>query len=178
MTVYPNSIRFICIYGGDILKDITIEKAKEADLGKVTKILNAVTSDLISKHIYQWEYPWEEKVLKKDIQDGKIFLVLVEGHPVGTFSLQELVNEENEFYKNVTGKYLFRIAVLPRLHGLGYGHQILEEIKEKYKSSKESIYLDCWSGNEKLKKFYINVGLKYVGDYPEKDYFISIFKIY
>lgn len=178
MTVYKKRIRFICIYGGDILKDITIKKAKEEDLGKVTKILNDVTADLISKHIYQWEYPWEEKILKKDIQDEKVFLVLVEGHPVGTFSLQEFTNEENEFYRNIEGKYLFRIAVLPRLQGLGYGHQILGEIKEQCKASKDSLYLDCWSGNEKLKKFYINVGLKYVGDYPEKDYFISIFKIY
>ena len=75
--------------GGDILKGITIEKAGQTDINKVLKILNDVTDDLISQEIYQWEYPWEEKVLRKDIQDGKVFLVLVEGHPVGTFSLEE-----------------------------------------------------------------------------------------
>lgn len=163
--------------GGDILKGITLEKAVEADINKVIKILNDVTADLISKDIYQWEYPLEEKVLKKDIQDGKVFLVLVEGHPVGTFSLEDLVNEENEFYRTVEGKYLFRIAVLPRIQGLGYGHQVLDEIRAQCSLNKYTLYLDCWSGNEKLKKFYLKAGLNYIGDYPEKDYSISIFKI-
>lgn len=170
-------MRFICIYGGDILKGITIERAGQTDINKVEKILNDVTADLISKDIYQWEYPWEEKVLKKDIQDGKVFLVLVEGHPVGTFSLEELANEENEFYRQVEGKYLFRVAVLPRIQGLGYGHQVLEEIKNQCSLNKYTLYLDCWAGNEKLKKFYLKAGLKYIGDYPEKDYFISVFEI-
>ena len=159
------------------MKDITIEKATIADINKVLKILNDVTVDLISRNINQWEYPWEEKVLKDDIQANKIFLVLVEGYPVGTFSLQSLNNEKNEFYRKVHGKYLYRIAILPRIQGLGYGHQILESIKSGCGINKETLYLDCWSGNEKLKKFYTDAGLKYIGDYPEKDYSISIFKI-
>lgn len=159
------------------MKDITIEKAKDTDINKVIKILNDVTSDLISRNINQWEYPWEEKGLKKDIQEEKVFLVFVEGHPVGTFSVEVLDKEENEFYRAVDGRYLYRIAVLPRIQGLGYGHQILEAIKEQCSISKYTLYLDCWAGNEKLKRFYINAGLKYIGDYPEKDYSISIFKI-
>ena len=38
------------------------------------------------------------------------------------------------------------------------------------------LYLDCWAGNDKLKNFYLNNGFKHVGDFPEEDYFISVFK--
>lgn len=158
------------------MKDITIEKATKADINKVLKILNDVTADLISKNINQWEYPWEEKGLKEDLEEEKIYLVLVDGYPVGTFSLVDLHNEENEFYKNTQGKYLYRIAVIPRIQGLGYGQKILELIRHS-NFSDNILYLDCWSGNEKLKKFYMNAGLKYIGDYPEKDYSISIFQV-
>jgi hypothetical protein len=40
----------------------------------------------------------------------------------------------------------------------------------------KTLYLDCWAGNEKLKEFYFNNGFEYVGDFPEEDYFISVFK--
>lgn len=159
------------------MKDISIVKSTNSDVNKIVKILNDVTTDLIAKDINQWEYPWEEEIIKKDIKDEKVYIVLAEGHPVGTFSVKNLDNEENEFYRKTEGKYLYRVAVLPRIQGLGYGKQILEDIKEKCGLSRYNIYLDCWSGNDKLKNFYVKSGLDYVGDYPEKDYSISIFKI-
>ncbi len=159
------------------MKNIVIARATNPDINKIVKILNDITVDLISKDINQWEYPWEEDVIKKDIEDEKVYLVLVEGHPVGTFSVDDIANQKNDFYKKSDGKYLYRVAVLPRIQGLGYGKQILEYIKANCGLINYTLYLDCWSGNEKLKSFYSKSGLDYMGDYPEKDYYISIFKI-
>lgn len=163
--------------GGDILKNIVIQRATNPDINKIVKILNDVTVDLLSKDINQWEYPWEENVIKKDIEDDKVYMVLVEGHPVGTFSVEDMVNQENEFMRNLHGKYLYRVAVLPRIQGLGYGKQILEDIKEKCGFTNYTVYLDCWTGNEKLKNFYSKAGLNYVGDFPDKDYCVSVYEI-
>ena len=35
---------------------------------------------------------------------------------------------------------------------------------------KKTIFLDCWSGNDKLKKFYVNNGFESQGDFPEESY--------
>lgn len=159
------------------MKEITVEKANELDFIKVSKILNDVTEDLFSKDIYQWEYFCDENTIRNDIDNEKVYIVLVNSHPVGTFSIENLSNLENDFYRNVKGRYLYRVALLPRIQGIGYGKQILEYIKRECIDNNYSLYLDCWSGNERLKKFYHKAGLEYLGDFPEKDYSISIFKI-
>jgi hypothetical protein len=38
------------------------------------------------------------------------------------------------------------------------------------------LYLDCWAGNKKLRNFYSNAGFDFIGDFPEEDYMISVFK--
>ncbi|WP_088012228.1 GNAT family N-acetyltransferase [Gottfriedia acidiceleris] len=49
-------------------------------------------------------------------------------------------------------------------------------VENEFYTERVSIYLDCWAGNDKLKQFYQNYGLKQLGDFPENDYYISIFK--
>lgn len=159
------------------MKDITVVKAKDLDFIKVRKILNDVTEDLVSKDIYQWDYPCDENTIKNDIDNEKVYMILVDSHPVGTFSIEKLSNLENDFYRKVEGGYLYRVALLPRIQGVGYGKQILEYIKRECINNNYSLYLDCWSGSERLKRFYNKAGLKYIGDFPEKDYSISIFRI-
>jgi len=70
-------------------------------------------------------------------------------------------------------KYLYQIAILPEYQGKGIGKQITTFAQGL---ADLAVYLDCWAGNEKLKKFYTETGFKYLGDFPEEDYFISIFK--
>lgn len=159
------------------MREISIVKAKDLDFTKVKKILNDVTEDLVSKDIYQWNFTCDENTIKNDIANEKVYIILVEGHPVGTFSIEELCNLKNDFYRKVEGRYLYRVALLPRIQGVGYGKQILEYIKEECINNNYSLYLDCWSGNERLKRFYNKSGLKYMGDFPENDYNISIFKV-
>ncbi len=159
------------------MEDIKIKLATIEDIHKVMKILNEVTEDLLDKDINQWEYPWKEEVIKEDIIKSRIFLVIYEGVIIGTFSIRALDNQDNAFYREVEGKYLYRIAILPRIQGLGFGVTMLNLIRECETLNRKSLYLDCWAGNKKLRNFYLESGFIYMGDYPEDDYYISIYKL-
>jgi len=159
------------------VKDIKIELATIEDIHKVMKILNEVTEDLLDKDINQWEYPWKEEVIKEDIIKSRIFLVIYEGVIIGTFSIRALDDQDNAFYRDVEGKYLYRIAILPRIQGLGLGVTMLNLIRECETLNRNNLYLDCWAGNKKLRNFYLESGFIYMGDYPEDDYYISIYKL-
>lgn len=159
------------------MKDIKIELATIEDIHKVMKILNEVTEDLLDKDINQWEYPWKEEAIKEDIIKSRIFLVVYEGVIIGTFSIRALDDQDNAFYRGVEGKYLYRIAILPRTQGLGFGVTMLNLIRESETLNRNNLYLDCWAGNKKLRNFYLESGFIYMGDYPEDDYYISIYKL-
>lgn len=158
------------------MKDIEIRLATIEETHKVMKILNEVTKDLLDKNINQWEYPWNEEVVKEDIVKSKVFFAIYEEIEIATFSIRTLNEENNSFYRELKGGYLYRIAILPRVQGIGIGSSILESIEKDERFNKEDLYLDCWDGNKKLKEFYLKSGFIYIGDYPEDDYKISIYK--
>ncbi|MGV2941336.1 GNAT family N-acetyltransferase [Mesobacillus sp. LC4] len=64
----------------------------------------------------------------------------------------------------------------PEYQGKGYGSVITSWSCQYARQLVEELYLDCWAGNEKLKNFYSENGFEYVGDFPEEDYYISVFK--
>lgn len=158
-------------------RDITVELAGKNSLHKIVKILDGVTENLLEKGIDQWEYPWDEKVIIKDLLSNRVFVVNYKEQPIATFSIKDINDCDNPYYKNMRGKYLYRLAVLPSVQGLGLGGEILAYIREDYDFTHNDLYLDCWNGNDKLKEFYLRAGFRYVGDFPEDDYYISVFKI-
>lgn len=157
--------------------DITVELARKDMLNKVVKILDCVTEDLIKKGINQWEYPWDQNVIERDVIGERVFIVKYKEEPIATFSIKNISCSNNEFYKDKKGKYLYRLAIMPSVQGLGLGSEILSYIEEDYDFTHDDLYLDCWSGNERLKRFYEIAGFRYLGDFPEEDYEISIFMI-
>lgn len=140
------------------MKEIEIKLAVMEEIHIVMKILNEVTQDLLEKDINQWEYPWNEETIKEEIIKSRVFLVKYEEIYIATFSIRTLEDEENIFYKKVKGKYLYRVAILPRVQGLGIGTDILNLIRDSEDLNKGNLYLDCWNGNKKLRDFYQKSG--------------------
>lgn len=71
---------------------------------------------------------------------------------------------------------MYKIATKPIFQGKSYGKRILDFVKQVSIKNNKNFYLDCWARNEKLKQFYKKCDLKYLGDYSEDDYYISIFR--
>lgn len=153
---------------------VKIRKSKDTQWPHVLFILNEVALDLQNKGIYQWSYPWEEETVKNEIDD--CFVLLLGEKIVGTFFITT-VDRLNELPIIAESMYLSKIAVLPEYQGRNLGANIITYACSYAKRREKALYLDCWAGNEKLKAFYSTNGFTYLGDYPEEDYYVSVFRV-
>lgn len=147
-----------------------IVKAKVEDLNKIINLYNKVTRNLQSKNINQWNYPWDIKDIRKII--NQMYIYSENDNIVACFVVRTM--EKDEEFISKDDYYVEKIAILPEFQGKGKIDKIIKYII-KIKEGK-NCYLDCWSGNEKLKSIYKKYG-EYMGDYSENNYYISIFKL-
>ncbi|MBE7129337.1 GNAT family N-acetyltransferase [Bacillus mycoides] len=154
---------------------MVIRLAKLNDLQQVLNVLNKVTLDLQKKGINQWDYPWDTNKITSEIKKNYLYVLLIASETIGTFGIKE-IDSLSDLTIDSKSKYLYQIAILPEYQGNKFGSVITEFACSYAKEVNNTIYLDCWTGNEKLKHFYLNNGFEYQGDFPERNYFISIFK--
>lgn len=152
-----------------------IRLATSNDLQQVVNVLNKATLDLLKKAIYQWDYPWNVNKIINEIKNNYSYVLLLDEEIVGTFCIKD-IDCLSKLTFNSKNIYLYQIAIIPEYQGNNYGSEITDFARSLANERNETIYLDCWAGNEKLKNFYLNNGFEYQGDFPEADYFISIFK--
>jgi len=139
-------------------------------------VLNEATRDLLEKGIQQWDYPWDKKIIEEEINNNQAYVVMDEDAVVGVFFIKTIEGSEYPPVMKENHLYLYRVAVRPDYQRAGVGQEICGAAFSIAKDANKTIYLDCWEGNEKLKKFYGDFGFVYCGDFPEEDYWISVFK--
>lgn len=155
--------------------EINIKLAQKEDTNRLVELLNAVTLHLHEKNINQWTYPWNTEEINKDVKDENIYIITFGNLLIGTFSLKPTdISSLNSIIKE-EGFYLYRIAVLPEYQGKNIGLDAIAYAREMADFYKKPLYLDCWAGNKVLKNFYSNAGFKFLGDFPEEDYSISVY---
>jgi GNAT superfamily N-acetyltransferase len=152
-----------------------IRLANADDYKKLVYVLNETALDLHNKGINQWEYPWNENEVINQIQSSFLYIVLVDQQAIGTFGIKD-IDSISVCQIQPCSHYLYQLAILPEYQGKGYGRAIIDWASGYARETDRSLYLDCWAGNEKLKSFYQENGFNYEGDFPEEDYYISIFK--
>ncbi|MEH7884269.1 GNAT family N-acetyltransferase [Bacillus sp. JJ1609] len=152
-----------------------IRLANTEDQKKVLNVLNKAALDLQNKGINQWDYPWNENDAFNQIQSNYLYIVSVDEQLMGTFGIKE-INRLSDCLIDPDSQYLFQIAILPEYQGKGYGRAIIDWACGYALETNVSLYLDCWAGNDKLKSFYQENGFNYEGDFPEEDYYISVFR--
>lgn len=152
-----------------------IRSATQDDLLEVSNILNKTAKDLHNKGINQWGHPWDEKEIRQQLQSKFLYILSKNEKGVGTFGIREL-HSLSDCVIEPGSKYLFQIAILPEYQRMGYGKMITDWACTYAKERKIPLYLDCWAGNDKLKTFYKDNRFRYMGDFPEEDYYISVFK--
>jgi GNAT superfamily N-acetyltransferase len=145
------------------------------DQQQVLSVLNKVTLGLQKKGINQWDYPWHVDKIVSEIKNNHTYVLLMGKEIVGTFCIKD-IDFLSQLTINSKSIYLSQIAILPEYQGNNLGLVIIEFACSFAIEVNKTIYLDCWAGNDKLKDFYLNTDFKYQGDFPEDDYFISIFK--
>jgi len=153
-----------------------IRLAVKEDISTILELLNKVTLNLHEKNINQWDYPWESEAIIMDVENRNVYVLTIDNLIVGTFSIKTMDTNMVFPISDIGSFYLYRIAVLPECQGKDLGVKIVNYACEFSRSSKKSLYLDCWAGNVKLKSFYLKAGFDFCGDFPEEDYMIGVFK--
>ncbi|HAX72330.1 MAG TPA: hypothetical protein DCY20_02265 [Firmicutes bacterium] len=153
-----------------------IQKAKLGDLVEIINLLKVVKTDLNKKGIMQWTEGFDEIEMLRDINLGRTFIARKDGCLIATFSLKTKQLDPIQQTLRSPFLYLYKLALQPSQQRKGYGKQLIDYAATLAKDNEFELYLDCWSGNEKLKSFYRSVGFTDLGDIPEDDYYISVFK--
>ena len=106
------------------------------------------------------------------MQNGCFYVLYDEKENIiGCFCIEKNINIEWIEDKEFT--YISSVCLHPDYQGKGLGKKLIQNAIE---NSSNNIYLDCWSGNNKLKSFYEENGFKYIKDIKENTYYISVFK--
>ncbi len=146
------------------------------DLERILEVLNSATKKLLDKKVYQWEYPWETAQIEEDIREKRQFTVKDASRMIAVFSIKDTLGNVWEPENHGDQCYLYRIAVHPQVQGAGVGEAVCTWVKAYAINNNKTVYLDCWAGNEKLKAFYTKAGFDCLGEFPEEDYKISVFR--
>lgn len=75
--------------------------------------------------------------------------------------------------------YLHALMLEPEEQGRELGKGFIEGVLGSMRVAGRSgtVVLDCWAGNAKLRRFYQGIGFRHHGDFPENDYYISVYVI-
>lgn len=153
---------------------MVIRKATLSDLDQLLALIQSTAMQHIDKNVYQWNDPCDINELREEINKGEVFLLLEKNRLVGTYSIRR----PDHFYPVQIEKsyYLYRLVIHPFYQDKDMAKHIFKHVRKRY-NRKQPVLLDCWAGNEKLFEFYRKHECNFLGDYPEKDYKISVFQV-
>lgn len=160
--------------------------SNNSSLDEAVLILNGAAEMLRERGIPQWE-GFSRKQLQEELQRGagRCFLVLHHGRPlpIATFCLLRASEPWANLPLPASSSdgndvlYLGRLSVHARLLGHGVGAAVFAAVERTARSLECShLRLDCWAGNDKLKRFYSDCGMVHLRDVPELDYQVSLFE--
>jgi ribosomal protein S18 acetylase RimI-like enzyme len=146
------------------------------DIDALLDILNRAADKLLAKGIQQWVSPWQAESIRRAIESGEQFLATDAGQVVAVFKLSVESSNPAVEAAQPGNLYLSQLAVDPEKQNQGVGKRVMKQILQDAAALGKTLYLDCWAGNHTLKTFYHSCGLESLGDFPEEDYFITVFR--
>jgi GNAT superfamily N-acetyltransferase len=125
-------------------------------------------------------------MVEMSIRDGRAYLLEIAGRSIGSVLVDPLdgiypYTQTIDYVRWGVHTlpaplwYLHALMLDPAEQGNGLGLTFLEGVKQLALPPYGTIILDCWAGNTKLRAFYQRAGFTHRGDFPVKDYKISVF---
>ena len=138
-----------------------IRRAQEDDLGDLLDLLNQAAEWLLSRGIEQWFTPFPTEYVLPALKRGETFLARCGGELAGTITLMHS-------YSYWPGSppdalYIRRVAISRRFTGLGRMLMAWSE-QQAIDEGKAYLRLDCYSGNQALRKYYEGLGFEHHSD--------------
>ena len=164
--------------GGNLysrVMEVDIAQAREDDLEAMLGVIDDAATWLHSIGVTeQWPASfsarpeWVEE-FRDLIRRGCVFLVWRDGSAVGGVVLEEqpygYAVEKMWPDGAVDAVLLFRLAVRRAVAGTGVARRLLDwALDYTRQRGKNELRLDCWAGNERLKRYYSDAGFEPCGD--------------
>lgn len=148
---------------------ITFKQIEIKDKNEVLALFK-ITAEKINKlnidHWQYWKNPPQEKI--KWIEEGiknKAFFFIDTSHSKN-IGMVQILNKDLLYWGEQEGKakYVHSLVVKEAYNGMGLGSKILQEIANNAKNENcKYLRLDADSKNQKLCKYYENLGFEKVG---------------
>lgn len=155
---------------------MNIRLAKSNEIDEIREIIALRIKWFKDRNINQWQSGYLEWVNKEYLNNliAKQELHVIDGSDeiIGTFAL---LSEDPECWENGNdGKALYIHHLTTREKYKNLGSDILKYIEEVAKTrGRNLIRLDCSLFNQKLNKYYGNLGFKYVGSFIESEHYVA-----
>lgn len=110
------------------------------------------------------------------VGEGRFYVASSEGDAVGVFNLRDEPNLDGgpsgywtlEDLKQ-PAVYLFQLAVRRSVASQGVAASMLQWAFETAQRRERTLRLDCWAGNERLRRYYLDAGFQHLGDWEGSD---------
>ncbi len=148
---------------------LTYKKAKTSELNTALDLLRKAAEFLSEKKIDQWEYwtnPPADKLkwIKEGFKNGEFYFVSNDASSL--IGMYRLSKEDLMYWgkQEKKARYIHSLVVLPEFSGKNIGFKIIEKIEQEMLTDCISfLRLDCNSTNERLCKYYVDLGFEKVG---------------
>lgn len=157
--------------------DIRLRPARSHEAGLIADLLNQATLKLLTKGIPQWRYPCDVQAVQSAIENGEQVVFTFQEQVVAAAKLGPSSGNPAIEAAHPGNLYLSQLAVLPDFQNQNLGKQALKLLIDHVKALGKTLYLDCWADNSKLKQFYAESGFLSLGDFPEEDYYVTVFRV-
>ncbi len=155
-----------------MLRTRIIRRAGESDVPDLTQIRNDAHAIKVAHGDYAWGKQgdgFSESWVRNNVSEKEVYVVELEGNPVGTFSLD--LDEDNHWgpQEPIAG-YVHGLSVRNGFNGRGLGGFMLDWCANKVSGlNRRSVRLDCAVHNARLCAYYESLGFVRVGLYPEPE---------
>jgi RimJ/RimL family protein N-acetyltransferase len=140
---------------------LRIRRADEDDVAEVLAILAESTAWLKTKGIVQWPDHFPRSVIADAMDRGDLFVATERSVIVATVTLQW--SDPAFWGERDDAGFVHRLAV--RRSHAGTGRAVIEWAEEEVTSVGRSyLGLDCLSGNQRLRRYYEELGFRLVGE--------------
>ncbi len=149
---------------------LTFKKAKKTEIDRAYALFKQSAETMIEKNIDHWHYwidPPEDK--QKWVKDGfkNQEFYFVENESSELVGMFRLMKEDLLYWgkQEKKAQYIHSLVVPNEFSGLKIGHKIIEKIEnDMLRNNIHLLRLDCNASNEKLCKYYTDLGFEKVGE--------------
>jgi RimJ/RimL family protein N-acetyltransferase len=143
---------------------LAVRLATHDDLSAVHEILDGAAAWLIEHGIHQWPNPYPREPITSAFASRQLWVGSRAGRVVATM---RTARRDPDFWGDdpLPALYVHALAARREPPARGSGLELLRwAARTAALDGLEAVRLDCWAGNHRLRRYYLQAGFRHVGD--------------